>query len=282
MNNALPKVPVTMTIAVVQMHIQPNDPIRNLARIENYVAAAKARGADLVVFPEDAICGPLTGQTAFVRYAPVYLRRMKALAVRYAIDLVPGTWTVFKKGGLYNQAHYINSDGSVAGVYRKVNLWKTEKAHIRPGRGPVVFSTRFGRVGLCVCWDISFPQMFTAMNSQGVQLVISPTYWSFPMGTSKDEEAKDHEIRLIDSLCIARAFENNIAFVYCNAAGELKIPAGRVVLSGRSQITHPQKLVGQCQGNMEEMLVVPVEMPVQSTLAPDRAFHRVSRSAWWG
>ncbi len=256
--------PAKISIAVVQMHVQPNDPLKNLERIEEFVAKAKEQGADLVVFPEDAVCGPLTGQTAFVEHAPAYLGRMQALAVRYGIDLVPGSWTVLEYGALYNQAHYINADGSVAGVYRKVNLWETEKIAVSPGIGPVVFPTRFGQVGLCICWDISFPQIFTAMNAQGVQLVISPTFWSFPEGTVRDPEAKDDEISLIDSLCVTRAFENNIVFVYCNAAGVLESAAGKTILSGRSQVTHPEeKLVGQCDGNKEELLLVQVEIPVQ-------------------
>ncbi len=261
---ALPIATGSLTIAVAQMHVHPDDPLRNLERIEQLVQKAKKQGADLVVFPEDAVCGPLTGQTQFVEHAPAYLQRMQALAAHHAIDLVPGSWTVSEQGVLHNQSYYINADGTVAGSYRKVNLWETEKAVITPGHGPVVFPTRFGAVGLIICWDISFPQMFTAMNAQGVQLVISPTYWSFPEGTPKDAEAMRDEILLIDSLCTARAFENNIVFVYCNAAGVLHHAGSKSVLSGRSQVTHPlDRVIAQCEGNREELLLVSVELPVQ-------------------
>lgn len=246
-----------LKIAVVQMDIAPMDPLKNLARIEEFTAQAKAQGADLVVFPEDAVCGPLQGQTAFVQYAPEYLVRMQALAAAQAIDLVPGSWTVAEHGLLYNQAHYINADGSLAGIYRKVNLWQTERLHITPGAGVSVFPTRFGMTGLIICWDISFPEMFLAMKAQGVQLVISPTYWSFPKKAMRSDALLDDEVLLIDSLCTTRAFENNILFVYCNAANELTQPDGSVaVLSGRSQVTHPlEKVLVQCEGNSEEMLV---------------------------
>jgi predicted amidohydrolase len=59
-----------LTIALVQMRIAFMDPLKNLTRMEAFVAKAKRHGADLVVFPEDVVCGPLGGQTAFVQYAP--------------------------------------------------------------------------------------------------------------------------------------------------------------------------------------------------------------------
>lgn len=252
-----------LKIALIQMDIAPGAPLVNLPRMEEFVAQAKKKGADLVVFPEDAVCGPLAGQTAFVQHAPAYLQRMQALAAKYAVDLVPGTWTVAENGVLYNQAHYIAADGTLLGVYRKINLWETEKLVLAPGAVPVVFNTRFGRVGLTICWDISFPLLFAAMNAQGVQMVISPTYWSFPDGVEKKKEVED-EITLIDSLCVTRAFENNIIFAYCNAAGVLEQVGSNSILSGRSQITDPSdKCVARCDGNKEEVLIAEVEIPVQ-------------------
>lgn len=252
-----------LKIALIQMDIAPGAPLVNLPRMEEFVAQAKKKGADLVVFPEDAVCGPLAGQTAFVQHAPAYLQRMQALAAKYAVDLVPGTWTVAENGVLYNQAHYIAADGTLLGVYRKINLWETEKLVLAPGAVPVVFNTRFGRVGLTICWDISFPLLFAAMNAQGVQMVISPTYWSFPDGVEKKKEVED-EITLIDSLCVTRAFENNIIFAYCNAAGVLEQVGSNSILSGRSQITDPSdKCVARCGGNKEEVLIAEVEVPVQ-------------------
>jgi predicted amidohydrolase len=248
-----------IAIALVQMEIAPGDPIKNLVWMDQYVRKAKKRGADLVVFPEDAVCGPLRGQVDFVPYAPEYLAHFQALALKHTIDIVPGTWTVAEHGLLYNQAHYINADGSLAGTYRKINLWETEKPHITPGTLASVFPTRSGRVGLIICWDIAFPAMFAEMVAQGVELVISPTYWSFTKPGNEVEEVVDDEILLIDSLCTTRAFENNILFAYCNAAGELPGPAGVAVLSGRSQITHPaDKVVCKAEGNEETLLFAKV------------------------
>jgi len=250
-----------VTIALVQMRIAPSDPVKNLGRMEIFVKKAVSKGAQLIVFPEDAVCGPLLGQTSFVQHAPAYLEFMQKLAVKYSVDLVPGSWTVWENGLLYNQVHYINADGTVAGSYRKINLWETEKVAITPGSIASVFPTRFGNVGLIVCWDIAFPALFAEMNAQAVELVIAPTYWSFTRDAKEDEAKVDDEILLIDSLCTTRAFENNILFAYCNAAGEMKLPGAHTTLSGRSQITHPlTKVVCQAEGNREETLIAHVSL----------------------
>ena len=94
-----------LKIALVQMHILPSEPLKNLEKIEKFTAQAREQGADLVVFPEDAVCGPLAGRTAFVRYAPEYLARMQALADRwvYAADSAASAvvgWQIMTDCGL--------------------------------------------------------------------------------------------------------------------------------------------------------------------------------------
>lgn len=263
-----------LRMALAQMEVAHLDPARNLQHMERLVAQAKKAGAELVIFPEDAVCGPLEGQTAFIEQAPTYLAAAQQLAVRHEVDLVPGSWTVADGGLLFNQTHYITREGGVAGIYRKVNLWETEKVALTPGSAVSVFPTRFGQVGLIICWDISFPGMFAEMNALGVELVISPTYWSFPPKALGSEQRLDEEVALIDALCITRAFENNILLAYCNAAGALDQGVPPAVLSGRSQVTHPlEKVLGQCPDNAEQLLIVdaqlqriPVSEPAPSVL----------------
>lgn len=245
-----------LTIALVQLDIAPSEPLKNLERMEMFIRKAAKEGADLVVFPEDAVTGPLAGQTAFIVHAPEYLAHFQRLALKYQVDIVPGTWSVQLGHVLYNTAYYINRDGSVAGSYHKINLWDTEKLAITPGYRVSVFPTAHGLVGLIICWDISFPLLFADMNALGVELVISPTYWSFTRPAHAVDEVVDDEILLIDSLCTTRAFENNIVFAYCNAAGSLQAQGVDAVLSGRSQITHPQKkVVAKAEGNAECMIL---------------------------
>ncbi len=249
-----------LSLALVQLNVVVGDPPANLANMEAFIAKAKTAGAQLVVFPEDAVTGPLEGQTLYVQHAPEYLAYFQGLAVKHQIDIVPGSWSVTEAGAhgpvLCNAAHYINADGSVAGVYRKVNLWETEKATLAPGLAASVFPTAHGMVGLTICWDIAFPNLFTEMSRQGAELVVSPTYWSLSRRAEMSKGVAKDEIELIDALCLARSFENDIVFAYCNAAGKVGEEKADGVLSGRSQVTHPhEKVLCKAKGNKEEMLL---------------------------
>jgi predicted amidohydrolase len=246
---------LSLAIALVQFAVAPSQPLVNLARMAEFIEKAARQGAQLVVFPEDAVTGPLSGQTAFVPYAPQYLATFQQLAVRHQVDLMPGSWTVGDGAALYNTAHYISKDGSLAGVYHKINLWETEKAQIMPGAGVSVFPTAHGRVGMVICWDLSFPALFAQIKSQGAALVIVPAYWSFSRPAASAHQVVDDEIALIDALCTARAVDHQIALAYCNAAGELQSEGLDAVLSGRSQITHPQQhVVAKANGNAEQIV----------------------------
>ncbi len=250
---------MNITIALIQMEIAFRRPEINLARMEEYISVAVSRGAQLVVFPEDSVSGPLGAQMEFSVHAFAYLQHFQGLAVKYQVDLVPGTWITTDTVGAYNTAYYINKDGSIAGHYHKVNLWETERLHITPGNRVSVFPTAHGMVGLIICWDISFPLLFAEMAELGAEMVISPTYWSFTKPADEVGEVVNDEILLIDSLCTARAFENNIIFAYCNAAGVLQEEGYDAVLSGRSQVTHPtQMVVCKANGNKEEVLLATV------------------------
>ncbi len=249
------------TIALVQFHVEPAQPEINLPRMEEFVVKAAKAGARIVVFPEDAVTGPLSGQLLFVANAPAYLLFFQQLAIKYAVDIVPGSWTTSDGLANYNTAHYINSDGSLAGSYRKINLWPTELALASPGSEVSVFPTAHGLVGLSICWDIAFPPLFTQMKQLGAKLVISPTYWSYSRAADHDRKVENDEITLTDSLCTARAFENNFVFAYCNAAGMLQTEGIEAELSGRSQVHHPvDKILCKSEGNSEEMLLAQVNL----------------------
>lgn len=249
------------TLALVQFSVAPSQPLVNLARMAVFIEQAAGLGANLVVFPEDAVTGPLSAQTAFVGHAAEYLAIHQSLAIKHQVDLVPGTWTVQVGAALYNTAHYINKDGSVAGIYRKITLWDTEIATITPGADVAVFPTAHGLVGMCICWDISAPLLFAQMRARGAGLVIAPAYWSFSRPSADVPKVESDEILLIDSLCTTRAFDSSVVLAYCNAAGELKAEGVDAVLSGRSQVTHPvHKVMCKAAGNDEEIILCELDL----------------------
>ncbi len=251
-----------MKIAVVQFAINQFAPERNLAKAEQFIAEASSEN-DLVVFPEDVIAGPLNGRNEFADYDGHYVRHFQQLASTYNIDIVPGSIIEGDDTGLYNTTYYIDSKGEIRGRYRKVNLWLPERSYITPGSDISVFNTRIGKVGLIICWDLMFPEMFRAMVRQGVEIVICPSYWCFEdagTGLKYDTMA---EVKLVNALCVTRAFENEIVLVYANAAGRQTGEEGTETLIGQSQVTVPFKgALGLMGHNQEEMIYIKADKDI--------------------
>ena len=110
-----------------------------------------------------------------------------------------------------------------------------------------VFETHYGKVGLIICWDLMFPEIFRSMVQQGVELVICPS-----TGVMRDAGAgmthdANSEGQVVNALCVARAFENKVILVYANAAGSRNI---RRMLKKRSlgvrSVTVPFKGAVSC------------------------------------
>jgi predicted amidohydrolase len=100
------------------------------------------------------------------------------IAKKHGIDLVPGTIVARdpKDGFVYNNCYYIDCSGKVLLSYRKVHLWHPERALMTKGDEFNTCKNRFGiQVGLCVCWDIAFPEAFREMAlRKHAQLIIAP------------------------------------------------------------------------------------------------------------
>ncbi len=251
-----------LKIAVVQFEIQQFAPEDNLNKAEQFIKEA-APEAQIIVFPEDFITGPLSGEKRFVDYEGRYVRHFQQLAVTYDIAIVPGSIIEGDHVGLYNTAYYIDRTGNILAKYRKVNLWIPERADITPGNEIVVFETRFGKAGLMICWDLIFPEMFRAMIKQGVEIVICPSYWCFEDAGAGMKYDTNAELKLVNALCVARAFENEIILVYANAAGVGKYQGKEEGLIGRSQITVPFKgALKVLEHNQEEMFIEEVDTAI--------------------
>lgn len=251
-------------IAVVQFKIKQYFPEENLRKAEQYIKKASDSGANIIVFPEDFITGPLIGKTEYADGENKYRDYFRNLAIKYKIDIVPGSIIEKDKSGLFNTSYYMDSKGKVKTRYRKVNLWHPERSYINPGNEVNVFNTKYGKIGIIICWDLIFPEIFRKMAKKGVNIVICPSYWCYGDGGIGLKYNKNSEIDLVDSLCIGRAFENEISLVYCNAAGKLNSKKGNIMikdtLTGHSQVTVP--FIGclkKLNHNKEEMFIVEID-----------------------
>src|SRR5436853_7525999 len=111
---------MAVKIAVVQFAIQQFVPLENLRKAEQFIKEAGSQQAQIIVFPEDFVTGPLSGNKAFADYEGRYARHFHQLAAQYSIDLVPGSIIEGDSTGLYNTTYYIDRSGEIQARYHKV------------------------------------------------------------------------------------------------------------------------------------------------------------------
>lgn len=174
--------------------------------------------------------------------------------------IVERTSGTLNDGVLHNVCHYIDKTGTIIGRYEKLNLWHPEKDYLTPGRGKhVVFDTAYGRVGLAVCWDLAWPETFREMLVQGVDVVFGPTCWlgsdGADIGLAHDPRCEE---KFLDSLIVARSFENECVVVLANCGGSKE--DGWI---GRSQVAVPFKgTVASAKTEAEELFFAEIDLNI--------------------
>jgi predicted amidohydrolase len=167
------------------IHYRPTgkSPLANCKEYAPLVAEAGRRGADLVVLGEtvhyvgvrkkphevaEAIPGPSTDYFC-------------GLARKHGLHIVV---SLYERAGrlIYNVAVLIGPDGRILGKYRKVCLPHAEiEAGVTPGRDYPVFQTKFGKVGLMVCYDGFFPEVARALTRRGAEVIAWPVWGCDPL-----------------------------------------------------------------------------------------------------
>ncbi|MBM4032034.1 MAG: carbon-nitrogen hydrolase family protein [Planctomycetes bacterium] len=248
--------PMRFTIALVQFGFEAQAPAANLAKAERFAAQATAAGAQLVVFPEYFLTGPMSDRKDLADGEGRYRAAFQAMARRHGVDLVPGSFAEVEGGRFFNTTYYVASSGEVLARYRKVNLWIGEKPWVTPGDGAAVCDTRFGRVGLAICWDLAFSELFRDMLRQGAEVVVCPSCWCFEdAGPGQLHNPRAEEL-FVDSLCVARAFENEMAVAFCNVAGAFGKPSGPHHSMGHTQVALPFKGAIALLGHSDEAMLL--------------------------
>jgi predicted amidohydrolase len=226
-----------MRAAAVQLD-STADRSRNLSSTERLVRDAAADGATLVVLPErfdlrgrdqDYVRGaePLDGPT---------VERMRGLARDLGIDLVAGSFTERRPGHdkPSNTSLHIGPDGELHGVYRKIHLFDVtvgetdyrESDSGEPGDELVVSEAADGtRIGLTVCYDVRFPELYRILALQGALILTVPANFTRTTGEAHWEV-----------LLRARAVENQAFVIAPGQAGEC--PPGMPAY-GNSMIIDP-------------------------------------------
>jgi predicted amidohydrolase len=209
-----------LVLAAVQM-TSGEDVDANLERSRELVGEAANAGALVVGLPENfAYLGsrqdhrltiaeelPPVGTPDHDHFGPI-LTAMRALALKAGVWLLLGGFPEKSRaeGRIHNTSVLIDPDGMIVAIYRKVHLFDVdvpggkrfrESETVEPGTEVVVASTPWGGLGLSICYDLRFPELYRAQAAKGARIIAVPSAFTYETG-------KDHWHVLLR----ARAIEN--------------------------------------------------------------------------
>jgi predicted amidohydrolase len=132
----------------------------DLSYISEYVVDVSEKN----IFPE------------LVRQAePIIVKELSSIAREYSMYIV-GAYLIFREGKVYNIASIFDRKGEIVGEYRKTHLPPFEAWQTTPGDIISVFDLDFGRIGVCICYDIMFPEFMEVLSLKGAEIVFHPTF----------------------------------------------------------------------------------------------------------
>lgn len=175
----------TVTVAAIQMKMAV-EPEANIKKADRMVREAAARGAQIILLPE-LFERPYFCQERQYDYYNYALPLQENPAVRQLQDtarelevVLPVSFYERDETRLFNSVAMLDADGTVLGVYRKTHIpddhYYQEKFYFTPGNtGFKVWDTRYGRIGVGICWDQWFPEAARCMALAGAELLLYPT-----------------------------------------------------------------------------------------------------------
>lgn len=190
-----------------------------------------------------------------------------ALAARLHVVLVTSLFERRAPGLYHNTAVVFDTDGSMAGTYRKMHIPDDpayyEKFYFTPGDlGFVPIQTSLGKLGVQVCWDQWYPEGARLMALRGAELLIYPTAIGYESSDTEAEQQRQREAWI--TVQRGHAVANGLPVIAVNRTGHETDPSGQtngIQFWGSSFVAGPQgELLAQASCQKEENLLVEVDM----------------------
>ena len=270
----------TITVGLVQMACSP-DADKNLKCAMDSIRAAAKKGAQIICLPElfltqyfcqtedtqnFSLAEPLPGPTSDT---------FSKLAKELEVVLIVPLFEKRTQGIYHNTAIVIDADGSVAGTYRKMHIPDDpcffEKFYFTPGdTGFKSFSTRFGKIGVLICWDQWFPEAARLTCLSGAQFLFYPTAIGY-----QDEDAKEsiQQITAWETIQRSHAISNGVFLGSVNRVAR----ENALTFWGRSVICNPfGKVIGQAD-NEPQIVIAQCSLPEIESVRQNWPFLRDRR-----
>ncbi len=252
-------------------HACSGNPAANLKKTLALAGKAAARGANIICTQElfrspyfcqsedyqnfklaEKIPGPTT--EAFQRFAK-----------KKGVVVVASLFERRASGLYHNTAVVIDADGTLLGIYRKMHIPDDplyyEKFYFTPGdTGFKAFDTRFGRIGVLICWDQWYPEAARLTALQGAEIIFYPT--AIGWHPAEKAEMGERQHGAWETVQRAHAVANGCFVAVCNRIGhETPVGAPGIEFWGQSFVAGTSgQILAKAPADEERVLVVPVDL----------------------
>jgi len=239
-------------IALAQMSSRRESKIENLKKIEEFTTRAKAQGTDLAIFPEMCLTGYVLKDQVYELAETIpgpSTDNVAEIAKKTGVHIIFGMPVLSEKtrATIYNAAVFVGPQG-IIGTYHKMYLPThsvfEEKRYFRPGYQAAAFNTAIGNIGLCICYDLFFPEVTRLARLSGAQLLVC-------ISASPAVRRSYFE-----TLTAARALENTAYLAYVNLAG---VEDGLQFWGGSRLISPMGDIVAKAKYDEEDLVVCEVD-----------------------
>ncbi len=216
--------------AAVQFDIRIGRVRHNLSGVLKSLEKLAKNKVKLAVLPEMWTSStPPGGLDQVIGESEEALHELRKAARKHRMVIVGSTFER-ERSKVFNTAYVIESDGSIAGAYRKIHLFTPagEDKTYTAGNTPLLAKTSVGALGVTICYDLRFPELYRNLTAAGAEIMIVPAQWP--------GERLSHWSTLLR----ARAIENQVYVIGCNRTGtELRGESLKLKYEGGSTIIDP-------------------------------------------
>lgn len=228
-------------VGLIQMDSQ-NDKGANMKKACEYIDEAVSKGAKLIAFPENMnLMGDNVGEGGYYEPIPGYTTKiLMEKAKEHGVYINCGTIKEEPDNGgekPYNTSLMIDDKGEIIAKYRKLHLFDVtlpdgtealESSRNAKGNEIINIETEIGNLGLSVCYDIRFPELYRLLALRGAQVIFTPANFAITTG-------KDHW----ETILRTRAIENGCYIIAAGQIGKKNMGKMTVTSFGSSLIVDP-------------------------------------------
>lgn len=264
-----------MTIVAAIQIASTSNVHENLENASQWIVKAAENGAKIVVLPEEFLTLRLTPEEKKT-IAETYLhgpiqKALGSLALKNKIWIIAGTLPLRMENSekVSSSCLVFNDQGECVGRYDKIHLFdvtlsEDEKYHeselVSPGKSIEVLTTPYGKIGIAICYDVRFPELFRAMMLKGADMVVLPSAFTRLTGSVHWE-----------ALIKARAIEN---LCYMIAPGQAGLRLNQKKTHGHSIIIDPWGEVLGCLPEGEGIVLANIDLAKMSQIRKSFPAHQ--------